>query len=82
MVVLKQLGDGPKLVHCHVTLTLDILMNQAVTLVGVGGAGVVQWSKYYLLELQVQCKSLLTSTDNNARVFKEHATAYTYLLLV
>ena len=27
VVVLKQLGAGPELVHCHVTLTVEILMN-------------------------------------------------------
>ena len=42
MVVLKQLGAGPELVHCHATLTLEALLNRAVTLVGVGGAEVVQ----------------------------------------
>ena len=42
MVVLKQLGAGPELPHCHDTLTLDALMTSAVTLVGVGGAEVVQ----------------------------------------
>ena len=39
LVVLKQLGAGPELVHCHVTLTLEAFISQAVTLVGVGGAG-------------------------------------------
>ena len=39
MVVLKQLGAGPELVHCHAILTLEAFMSQAVTLVGVGGAG-------------------------------------------
>ena len=38
MVVLKQLGAEPELVHCHATLTLEALVNQAVTSVGVGGA--------------------------------------------
>ena len=60
MVVLKQLGAGPELFHCHVTLTLDIFMNQAVKLVGVGGAGAVQWSTNYLLQCykyRLQCKS-------------------------
>ena len=42
MVVLKQLGAEPELVHCHTTLTLEALMNQAVTSEGVGGAGVIQ----------------------------------------
>ena len=45
MVVLKQLGAGPELVHRHVTLTVKVLVNQAVMLVGVGGARVVQWYK-------------------------------------
>ena len=40
MVVLKQLGAEPELVHCHATLTLEALMTSAVTLVGVRGAGV------------------------------------------
>ena len=40
MVVLKQLGAGRELVHCHVTLTLEAFMTSAVTPVGVGGAGV------------------------------------------
>ena len=48
---LKQLGAGPDLVHCHVTLTVEGLVNGAVTLVGVGGAGVhgtvVQSYNYY-----------------------------------
>ena len=39
MVVLKQLGAGPELVHCHATLTLEAFMTSTVTLVGVGGAG-------------------------------------------
>ena len=38
MVVLKQLGAGPELVHCHVTLTVEVLVDLAVTSVGVGGA--------------------------------------------
>ena len=38
-MVLKQLGAGPELVHCHATLKLDALMTSAVTLVGVGGSG-------------------------------------------
>ena len=46
MVVLKQLGTGPELVHCHATLTLEVLVTSAVTSVGVGGAEVVQWYKY------------------------------------
>ena len=41
MVVLKQLGTGPELVHCHDTLALEAVMTSAVTQVGVGGAGVV-----------------------------------------
>ena len=40
MVVLKQLGTGPELVHCHDTMTLEAVMTSAVG-VGVGGAGVV-----------------------------------------
>ena len=44
-MVLKQLGAGPELFHCHVTLALEAFMNWAVTLVGVGGAGVVQGYK-------------------------------------
>ena len=39
MVVLKQLEAEPELVHCHVTLTVEVLMISAVTSVGVGGAG-------------------------------------------
>ena len=42
MVVLKQLGAGPELFQCHVTLMLEALVNLAVTVVGVGGAGVIQ----------------------------------------
>ena len=38
-MVLKQLGPGPELVHCHATLTLEAFMTSAVTSVGVGGAG-------------------------------------------
>ena len=41
LVVLKQLGAGPELFQCHATLTLETFMSRAVTLVGVGGAGVV-----------------------------------------
>ena len=41
MVVLKQSGAGPELVHFHVTLTLEALTNQVVTSVGAGGAGVI-----------------------------------------
>ena len=48
MVVLKQLGTAPELVHCHATLTLETFMSQAVTLVGVGGAGGdTNYSKLY-----------------------------------
>ena len=39
-MVLKQLGPGPELVHCHATLTLEAFLTSAVTSVGVGGAGV------------------------------------------
>ena len=39
MVVSKQSGGGPELVHCHVTRTLEAFMTRAVTPVGVGGAG-------------------------------------------
>ena len=42
VVVLKQLGAGPELVHRHATQTLEAFMASAVTPVGVGGAGVVQ----------------------------------------
>ena len=42
VVELKQLGAGPKLVHCHAILKLDALMTSAMTSVGVGGAVVVQ----------------------------------------
>ena len=38
-MVLKQLGAGPELLHCHTTLTLEAFMTSTVTLVGVGGAG-------------------------------------------
>ena len=34
VVVLKQLGAEPELVHCHVTLTLEAFMRLAVTSVG------------------------------------------------
>ena len=37
-MVLKQSGAGPELVHCHVTMILEALVNSTVTLVGVGGA--------------------------------------------
>ena len=40
MVVLKQSGAGPELVHRHAALTLEAFVNRAVTPVGVGGAGV------------------------------------------
>ena len=40
VVVLKQLGAGPDLAHCHTILILEALMTSAVTSVGVGGAGV------------------------------------------
>ena len=39
MVVLKQLGTEPELVHFHVTLRVEAFMTSAVTSVGVGGAG-------------------------------------------
>ena len=39
MVVLKQLGAGSELFHCHATLILELLMSRAVTSVGVGGPG-------------------------------------------
>ena len=45
MVVLKQLGAGLELVHRHVTLTVEVLVNSTVTSVGVGGAGVVHYNK-------------------------------------
>ena len=38
VVVLKQLGAGPELVHRHATRTLEAFMASAVTSVGVGGA--------------------------------------------
>ena len=44
MVVLKQSGAGPELVHCHATLTLEAAVTSVVTSVGVGGAGVVYYS--------------------------------------
>ena len=40
-MVLKQLGAGPELVHCHATLTHEAFMTSAVTSVGVGGAGMI-----------------------------------------
>ena len=46
MVVLKQLGAGPELVHCHATLTIEAFMRLAVTSVGVGGAEVRQQAEY------------------------------------
>ena len=46
MVVLKQSGAGPELVHCHDILTLESSMSLTVTPVGVGGAGMVQHYKY------------------------------------
>ena len=39
MVVLKQLGAGPELVHRHATLRLEAFMISTVALVSVGGAG-------------------------------------------
>ena len=41
VVVLKQLGAGPELVHCHAILTLEAFLTSAVTPVGVGGAGII-----------------------------------------
>ena len=40
-MVLKQLGAGPELGHCHATLTIEAFVSQAVTSVGVGGTEVV-----------------------------------------
>ena len=37
-MVLKQLGAGPELLHCHVTLTVETFVTCTVTSVGVGGA--------------------------------------------
>ena len=58
-MVLKQLGAGPELVHCHVTLTLEAFMGRAVMLVGVGGAGViksvVKYSKLYVHDVCTSC---------------------------
>ena len=39
MVVLKQSGAGPELVHFHATLAPEAFMTSTVTPVGVGGAG-------------------------------------------
>ena len=61
MVVSKQLGAGPELVHCQVILILDEFMNSAVIPVGVGGAGVVQW--YKLLARKVACFSTIVLAD-------------------
>ena len=50
MVVLKQLGAGPELVHCHFTLTLEAYMSRTVTLVGVGGDGGIKNYSIYLMK--------------------------------
>ena len=58
-MVLKQFGAGPELVHCHANLTLEAFMNQAVMLVGVGGAGViksvVKYSKLHIHDVCTSC---------------------------
>ena len=61
MVVLKQLGAGPELVHCHFTLTLEAFLGLAVTSVGVGGAGgdVMLQTTVNLMKGYVTCTYLL-----------------------
>ena len=43
MVVLKQLGAGPELFHCHVTLILETLIFKIFISMGVGGTKVTEW---------------------------------------
>ena len=61
MVVLKQLGAGPDLVHCQATLTLEAFISQAVTLVGVGGAGgdTVLQTTVNGMKVYITCTNLL-----------------------
>ena len=59
VVVLKQLGAGPELVHCHATLMLEKFMTSAVTSVGVGGAGAVLQTTVNLMKHYVTCTYLL-----------------------
>ena len=59
MVVLKQLGAGSKLFHCHATLALEVFMTSAVTSVGVGGAAVVLQTTVNLMKGYVTCTYLL-----------------------
>ena len=44
-MVLKQSGAEPKLVHCHVTVTVETFVTRAVTSEGVGGAEGVMMQK-------------------------------------
>ena len=74
MVVLKQLGAGPELVHCHVTLTLEVFMNRAMIKMGVGGAGVVQL--YNITYTGVK------STIYSMRISRNMSLHSMYLLLV
>ena len=66
MVVLKQLGAGPELLHCHATLTLDAFTISAVTIVAVGGAEVT--NKYsncmisYIYNINIPLGGRLTIT--------------------
>ena len=57
MVVLKQSGAGPGLVHCHVTLTLEVFMTSTVTLEGAGGPGGDRTNTYLLCKM-LHCKCL------------------------
>ena len=60
-MVLKQLGAGPELVHCHVTLTLEAFVTCTLMLMGVGGAGRIGYkcSTVYIVVKQVQQYLLL-----------------------
>ena len=67
MVVLKQLGAGPELVHCHAILTLEAFLTSIVTPVGVGGAGIiysitdykVNYKKMGIMYIPLACKETI-----------------------
>ena len=56
---LKQLGTGPELFHCHITLTLEAFVYRVVTSVGVGGAGGVKMDGLKEISIKLLLQYLL-----------------------
>ena len=63
-MVLKQLGAGPELVHCHATLTLGAFMTSALTSMGVGEAGAVSVTNYSKLD-EMLCNMYIPLAGRN-----------------